>query len=416
MQDPAAPAAPSRSKQLKNLREATRSFKDRLAETGGLYDGIDGDRVLEFVAIGEEILQQYSPGDLKIEDRCSLFFNCLAGTAKEIVRAAKLGQPGVLTDVEELKTTLITQFMGEGSMFEVRGKAWSTYQKTGENAREWAARISLLLTYNARKEVIDSKKYKEYISANEFADKGFTDDKSQNFRLHQYDWMSIKYYDSMLRYFTTVGKLPPWHAAMYEPIRDDDKTGPDEERYPTSEGGGEIDADGGLQKVPTKRITTDIPYLAEPIKHGPVGQPESDWAMVHVPMNNYVMTCSKNETHDVNVDLRPAPTTAAEHQRQFLQVDGKSPTLDIAARRIFNRGMLAGLAIEKYRALIHEILTIFIRNSLPEIRSHLVEAMDTLRTLKQAVLLAEKVQIAKDLHGKTNINLLQMEGEEEDDG
>ena len=76
--------------------------------------------------------------------------------------------------------------------------------------------------------------------------------------------------------------------------------------------------------------------------------------------------------------------------------------------------MLAGLAIEKYRTLIHAILTIFIRNSLPEIRSHLIQNMDTLCTISKAVLLAEKVQISKDLRGKTNINLLQL-GEEEGD-
>ena len=41
--------------------------------------------------------------------------------------------------------------------------------------------------------------------------------------------------------------------------------------------------------------------------------------------------------------------------------------------------------------------------------------MDSLLTIGKAVLLAEKVQISKDLRGKSNINLLQIgNGEEEE--
>ena len=55
--------------------------------------------------------------------------------------------------------------------------------------------------------IIDSKKYKDYIKASSYASAEFKDDISG--RLHQHDWMSVKYYDSMLRYITTTGKVPP---------------------------------------------------------------------------------------------------------------------------------------------------------------------------------------------------------------
>ena len=301
-QGPAAPVIPNnvqdrdkaigRSKQLKNLREATRSFKDHLTETGGLYDGKDGDKVLEFVAIGEEILHQYQTRDMNSEDRCGLFFNCLAGTAKEILRSAKLTQPGVLTDVEELKTTLISEFMGEGSMFNLRAKAWSTYQKNGESAREWAARITLLLTYNSRKELIDSKKYSEYIEATDFANPHFKTRGSPLFRLYQYEWMSIKYYDAMMCYFTIANQSPPWQEALLENYKDESIVGADEERMAMSEGGGDIEWDGINPIPPSKEIFVAIPYYHKSIKWGPVGEDAALQQEHHIPLNNYKMECA----------------------------------------------------------------------------------------------------------------------------
>ena len=231
--------------------------------------------MLEFVAIGEEILQQYQQQDLMPEDRCNLFFNCLAGTAKEILRSAKLTQPRVLTGVEELKTTMISEFMGEGSMFNLRAKAWSTYQKSGESAREWAARITLLLTYNGRKELIDSKKYADNLQEIDFADPAFKQRTSNSFMLYQYDWMTVKYYDAMLRYFTTANTSPPWRSAMNENYKDMTKTGQQEERMSMSEGGGDTQWDGISPNAPSKRIYQEIPYYKTMIKWGPANEPPS---------------------------------------------------------------------------------------------------------------------------------------------
>lgn len=111
------------------------------------------------------------------------------------------------------------------------------------------------------------------------------------------------------------------------------------------------------------------------------------------------MSCDRNlEVTAAEVEhvlkANPYPVADFAQSRLFLEVDGKNAALDLNANRVFNRGMLAGLAIEKYRALVHEILAIFIKNSLPEIRSHLVEGMDGIKTLRHAVLIPSR-QLSK---------------------
>ena len=320
---------------------------------------------------------------------------------------------------------MISEFMGDGSMFNLKAKAWSTYQKSGESAREWAARITLLLTYNGRKELIDSKKYANNLQKLDFADANFKDRNSLFFMLNQYDWMSIKYYDSMIRYFINADQSPPWRSAMNENYKDINQLGQDEERMAMSEGGGDTQWDVVSTNPPTKQIYENIPWFHTKKTWGPTLEDPEGWTVHNVPLNNYELQCDGKHDQDENhvilptgnkllVTERPMATTEADQMRMFLEVDGKELELDKRARRVFNRGALAGLAIEKYRAMTHEILTIYIRNSLPEIRAHLVQSMDSIFTLGEAVFMAEKIAISKDLTGRANINLLQGEDEEED--
>ena len=81
--------ATGRSTQLKNLRDATRSLKDRLSDGDGMFDGADGGQILWYIAQVEDILRQYTETDLKEEDRCALMINCMTGNAKQVVNAAK---------------------------------------------------------------------------------------------------------------------------------------------------------------------------------------------------------------------------------------------------------------------------------------------------------------------------------------
>ena len=82
--------ASPRSTQLKNLRDATRSLKDRLSDGDGMFDGTDDGEILWYIAQVEDILSQYSETGLREEDRCTLMVNCMTGNAKQVVNAAKM--------------------------------------------------------------------------------------------------------------------------------------------------------------------------------------------------------------------------------------------------------------------------------------------------------------------------------------
>ena len=56
-----------------------------------------------------------------------------------------------------------------------------------------------------------------------------------------------------------------------------------------------------------------------------------------------------------------------------------------ATMRIFYRGALMGMMIGRLRALLHEAMIICIRNSIPNLRTYLLENIETIVTIEDAV-------------------------------
>ena len=63
--------------------------------------------------------------------------------------------------------------------------------------------------------------------------------------------------------------------------------------------------------------------------------------------------------------------------------------------RTFYRGALMGMMIEKLRGLLHETMVIFIRNSLPNLRVYLLENIEGIVTIEDAVKWAEHFEHAQ---------------------
>ena len=135
---------------------------------------------------------------------------CLGGTAQEVLRASKMTDKGLHKDLERLKATIITKFMGDLTQFDLKAKAWASKQKEGECVRDWAARLRLLMMYYMKKEILESSKYKDQLVRGKYANNFSGED------LTHYDWVSTEYWRQMLAYINDDDATPPWHAACWE--------------------------------------------------------------------------------------------------------------------------------------------------------------------------------------------------------
>lgn len=96
----------SRTSQLKNVREATKTLRERLGdEAGQLYDSKEGDKVLWYIQTVDDILEQYNVGQLDRNgmmeaDACTVYLNCLRGTSREIIRSACLTTKGLTKNLQ----------------------------------------------------------------------------------------------------------------------------------------------------------------------------------------------------------------------------------------------------------------------------------------------------------------------------
>lgn len=63
--------------------------------------------------------------------------------------------------------------------------------------------------------------------------------------------------------------------------------------------------------------------------------------------------------------------------------------------RIFYRGALMGMTIEKLRSLLHETMIIYIRNALPDLRTYLLHNIEGIHTIDDAVKWSEHFEHAQ---------------------
>ena len=84
--------------------------------------------------------------------------------------------------------------------------------------------------------------------------------------------------------------------------------------------------------------------------------------------------------------------------------------------RIFYRGALMGLMIEKLRSLLHETMIIFIRNSLPDLKVYLIQNIENIHTMDKAVKWIEHFEhVHHKMPALKVASLGPIEGEEEVD-
>ena len=205
-----------RGRQLKWAREAIKQLRDKLGiECGGLYTGKEPDKALWFLALADEVLENYMIGNhdeaqLTPVDECCVIIGCLGGGALEVVRAAKLTQGDVRKDPEVLRSIIIDKFLGELTMFDLKTRAWNTKQKAEELSRNWCARIQILMMFFIKKEIIETPKYKEVFTEGAFAN-AFNENS-----LKHYDWATTHYWEKMLKHLREAGAASPWAEACWE--------------------------------------------------------------------------------------------------------------------------------------------------------------------------------------------------------
>lgn len=76
--------------------------------------------------------------------------------------------------------------------------------------------------------------------------------------------------------------------------------------------------------------------------------------------------------------------------------------------RVFKRGQLAGMFIEKLRNLLHDQITIFIRNAKPALRTYLLENSKHFSTMEQAEEYAEQWKTAIEAKGITTAKVAEI--------
>lgn len=72
-----------------------------------------------------------------------------------------------------------------------------------------------------------------------------------------------------------------------------------------------------------------------------------------------------------------------------------------------------GMMIEKLRSLLHETMIIYIRNSLPDMQTYLLENIGTIVTIEDAVRWSEHYEHAQTKIPTMKVSVLSMESMEE---
>ena len=132
-------------------------------------------------------------------------------------------------------------------------------QKEGECARDWAARLQLLMFYFMRKEVLDSEKYKKTLSmgryANQFSGRDLT----------HYDWATPEYWSQLLAYIHDDTAKAPWSNACWERYEYDNTMARENNRQMARSEGGKAVAAAQLAnfgpRVEMGFINNNIPML-----------------------------------------------------------------------------------------------------------------------------------------------------------
>ena len=83
--------------------------------------------------------------------------------------------------------------------------------------------------------------------------------------------------------------------------------------------------------------------------------------------------------------------------------------------RILYRGALMGLMMEKMRALMHETMTIFVKNAIPPLRVYLMENATHIKSMKSAIRFAEQWERAQGKLGIARVGEINLKATPEEE-
>ena len=154
--------------------------------------------------------------------------------------------------------------MGDLTQFDLKAKAWSSKQKETECARDWVARLQMLMSYYMRKEILDSEKYKATISKGKYANT------FSGIDLTHYDWASTEYWKQMLIYIHDESETAPWHSACWERYELTPEVARENKRVMArSEGGSDPEKDKSVQgrtRLRTEGPRVKMGFAARPMR------------------------------------------------------------------------------------------------------------------------------------------------------
>ncbi|HIF38783.1 MAG TPA: hypothetical protein EYQ69_06170, partial [Gemmatimonadetes bacterium] len=157
-------AQADRAKQLKNVREASKSLGEHLKLDGGPFDGKEKIRVLMSIMTGEEILDNYRVADegtdavgfawnnfadMTEADAVSVYFSNMTGVEKDYVRGQRHVKPDTFLNVGKFKDCLVSEFYNMITPFEGFAPLYDLRQSAKMTVKEFAAAPQSLIT-NAR--------------------------------------------------------------------------------------------------------------------------------------------------------------------------------------------------------------------------------------------------------------------------
>ena len=331
----------------------------------------------------------------------------------------------------------------------------------------------MLMFYYMKKEIIDSKKYKDQLIRGKYANN------FSGLDLTHYDCASTDYWRQMLLYIHDETATAPWHAACWERYEIPPEYAKRNNRsMARSEGGPNLSEDlstKGRKKLldegPRVKLgfvatpergnipTTDraaraesnvgifLPALlqrAQQEEDQPSGSreawPAGNWgrsqsrALTNLNARwagdagqqemRRVVICEQEVASEALTGLNdPEGMIGAFHRpmgdhdkwthpsRYWYGYDlfdtetpirkGGDPTITLGHRegndtmRLFYRGALMGMMIEKLRSLLHETMIIYIRNSLPDLRTYLLQNIEGIHTMDDAVKWSEHFEHAQ---------------------
>lgn len=156
------------SGQLKMMREATKEFGRKLALEKGPFDGTIPFKMIQFIQLGEEVLECYTIGNLdsdhmKPSHAVTVLFDNLLGMAKNLIRVERQNITNLMEDLDVFKDTVIKIFYKPNSPFHPYSVLNQIKQDETMSVKTYASAIATVGQMVQRRILADTKKQQEFL-------------------------------------------------------------------------------------------------------------------------------------------------------------------------------------------------------------------------------------------------------------